>query len=54
MADGKTDTMQEHIQDWPELDEGDAGFLTEEEVTAMILLYLFSSALLILNFPFVF
>jgi hypothetical protein len=43
----ETETTQEHIQDWLELDEGDTGFqlLTEEEMAAMISFYLFSSAL---------
>jgi uncharacterized protein YehS (DUF1456 family) len=43
-AVGKTETTQENIQDWLELD-GDPGFqlLTEEEIATVI--YLFSSAL---------
>jgi hypothetical protein len=38
-AAGETETMQENIQDWFELDEGDPGFqlLTEEEIAAMLL-----------------
>jgi hypothetical protein len=46
-AAGETETKQENIQDWLELDEGDPGFqlLTEEEIAAVIFLYLFSSAL---------
>jgi hypothetical protein len=55
-AAGETETTQEDIQDWLELDEGDPGFqlLTEEEITAVIFLYLFSSALpLLLNFQFI-
>jgi hypothetical protein len=37
-AAGETETMQENIQDWFELGEGDPGFqfLTEEEITAAI------------------
>jgi hypothetical protein len=37
-AAGETDTTQENIQNWIELDEGDPGFqlLTEEEIAAMI------------------
>jgi hypothetical protein len=33
-AAGETETMQENIKDWLELDEGDPGFqfLTEEEI----------------------
>jgi hypothetical protein len=40
--DGETETTQENIQDWLELDEGDPGFqlLTEEEI-AVVFLYLF-------------
>jgi hypothetical protein len=48
--------MQENIQDWLELDEGDPGFqfLTDEEIAAVIFHYSFSSVLLILlNFPFI-
>jgi hypothetical protein len=48
-AAGETETTQENIQDWLELDEGDPGFqlLTEEEIAAEIVLYcLFSSSLL--------
>jgi hypothetical protein len=53
---GETETMQENIQVWLQLDEGDPGFqlLAEEEITAVIFLYLFSSALhVLLNFPFI-
>jgi hypothetical protein len=44
-AAGETETKQEDIQDWLELDEGDPGFqlLTEEEIAAVI--FLFSSVL---------
>jgi hypothetical protein len=55
-AVGETETTQENIQDWLQLDEGDPEFqlLTEEEIAATIFFYLFSSALLILlNFPFI-
>jgi hypothetical protein len=43
-AAGETESK---IQDWLELDEGDPGFqfLTEEEIAAVIIFYLFSSAL---------
>jgi hypothetical protein len=47
-AAGGTETTQENIQHWLELDEGDIKFqlLTEEEIAAVIILfYLFSSAL---------
>jgi hypothetical protein len=48
--------MQENIQDWLQLDEGDLGFqlLTEGEITAVIVFYLFSLALPVsLSFPFI-
>jgi hypothetical protein len=37
-AAGETETMQEYIQDWLQLDEGDPGFqlLPEEEISAVI------------------
>jgi hypothetical protein len=37
-AAGETETTQENIQDWLELDEGDPGFqhLTKEEIVAVI------------------
>jgi hypothetical protein len=46
-AAGETETTQENIQDWLQLDEGDRGFqlLTEEEIAVVILFYLFSSVL---------
>jgi hypothetical protein len=52
-AAGETETKQENIQDWLELDEGDPGFqlLREEEIAAAYILYIFSSALpILLNF----
>jgi hypothetical protein len=57
-AAGETETVQENIQDWLELDEGDPGFqlLTEEEIATVIFfcIYLFSSALpILLNFSFI-
>jgi hypothetical protein len=35
--------MQENIQDWFELDEGDPGFqlLTEEEIAAVIIFFIY-------------
>jgi hypothetical protein len=48
-AAGETETTQENIQDWLELDEGNPGFqlLTGRN-------YLFSSVLpILLNFPFI-
>jgi hypothetical protein len=56
-AGGETGTTQAHIKDWLELDEGDPGFqfLTEEEITVVIMFYLFSlSVFILLNFPFIF
>jgi hypothetical protein len=37
-AAGDTETTQENIQDWLDLDEGDPGlqFLTQEEIAAVI------------------
>jgi hypothetical protein len=45
-AAGETETTQENIQDWLQLDEGDPGFqlLTEEDISTVIFFYLFSSA----------
>jgi hypothetical protein len=54
---GETETTQENVQDWFELDERDPGvqLMTEEEIAAVMLFYFFSSALpMLLNFPFVF
>jgi hypothetical protein len=45
-AAGRTETTQENIQEWLELDEGDPGFqlLTEEEIAAVIFnLFIFIS-----------
>jgi hypothetical protein len=49
-AAGGIETMQDNIQQWLELDEGDPGFqlLTEEEIAAVIFFYLPSTALPIL------
>jgi hypothetical protein len=56
-ATGQTETTQENIQDWLELDEGDPGFhlLTEEEnCCSYIFFCLFLSILaILLNFPFI-
>jgi hypothetical protein len=53
----ETETTQENIQDWLELDEVDPRFqlLTEEEITAGIFFFsLFRSSLpVLLNFPFI-
>jgi hypothetical protein len=52
-AAGETETTQENIQDWLELDEGDPGFqlLTEEEITAVIyFLFIFVSTTNIIQF----
>jgi hypothetical protein len=42
-AAGETETTQENIQDWLELDEGDPGFqlLVEEEIGAVIIFIYF-------------
>jgi hypothetical protein len=42
-AAGETETAQENIQDWLELDEGDPGsqLLREEEISAVILFIYF-------------
>jgi hypothetical protein len=53
-AAGEIETIQEHIYDWLKLDEGGPVFqlLTKEETSAVLLFYLFSSALpTLLNFP---
>jgi hypothetical protein len=53
----ETDTTQENVQDWLNLDEGDPGFqlVTEEEIAAVIFFYLFSSALpVLLNCSFIY
>jgi hypothetical protein len=51
---GETETTQENIQDWLELDER-FELLTEVEIAAVILFNLFSSAIpVLLNFPFTF
>jgi hypothetical protein len=53
----ETETTQENIQDWLQLDDGDPRFqlLTEEEIATVLVFYLFLSALsVLLNIPFVF
>jgi hypothetical protein len=55
-AAGETETSQENIQDWLQLDEGDPGFqlLTQEEIAAVIFFHIYLSALpTSLNFPFI-
>jgi hypothetical protein len=55
-AVGETETTQENIQDWLQLDEGDPGFqlLTEEEIpTVIFYLFIFISPTHIINFPFI-
>jgi hypothetical protein len=49
-AAGDTETTQENIQDWLQLDEGDPGFqlVTEEEIAALIFfIYFFSNTYII-------
>jgi hypothetical protein len=55
-AAGETETTQENIQDWLELDGRDPGFQlpTEEEIAAVIFYFLFSSELaILLKFQFI-
>jgi hypothetical protein len=52
-AAGETETTQENIQDWLQLDEGDPGFqiLTEEEIVSVIFfLFIFISTAYIIQF----
>jgi hypothetical protein len=52
-AAGETETPQENIQDWLQLDEGDPGFqlLTGEEVAAVIYFsFIFISTAYIIKF----
>jgi hypothetical protein len=52
-AAGETETMQQNIQDWFELGEGDPGFqlLTEGEITAVIFfLFIFTNTTCIIKF----
>jgi hypothetical protein len=50
-AAGETETTQENIQDWLQLDEGDPGFqfLTEQEIAAVIYLFIFISTTYIIK-----
>jgi hypothetical protein len=51
----ETESTQENIQDWLQLD-GDPGFqlLTDKEIAEVIFFYLFSSALcILLHFPLI-
>jgi hypothetical protein len=54
----ETETTQENVQDWLELDEGDPGYhlLTGRNCCSVYLfIYLFSAALLmLLNFTFIY
>jgi hypothetical protein len=53
-AAGETETTQENIQDWLQLDEGDPGFqLLTGRNCCSDTFFLFSSALMLLNFPFI-
>jgi hypothetical protein len=56
-AAGETETSQENIQDWLELDEGNPEFqlLTEEEIAAVVFFVLFipSALTILLNFLFI-
>jgi hypothetical protein len=55
-AAGETETTQENIRDWLQLDEGDPGFqlLTEEEITAVVFLFTFISSAYIIKFSIYF
>jgi hypothetical protein len=54
-AAGETETTQENIQDWLQLDDGDLGFqlLTEEEIAAVILFIYLHRHYILLNFQFI-
>jgi hypothetical protein len=52
-AAGETDTTQENIKDWLELDDGDPGFqlLTEEDISAVTyFLFIFISTTYFIKF----
>jgi hypothetical protein len=51
-AAGETETTQENIQDWLQLDEGDPGskLLIEQEIAAVIYLFIFISTTYIIKF----
>jgi hypothetical protein len=51
-AAGETETTQENIQDWFELDEGDPGFqlLAAQEISSVIFFYLVNSTTYIVTF----
>jgi hypothetical protein len=51
-AAGETETTQESIEDWLQLDEGDPGFqlLTDEETAAVIFLFIFISTAYVIKF----
>jgi hypothetical protein len=51
-AAGETETTQENIKDWLELDEGDPGFqlLTEEDIAATII-FIYSHHQYLYHFP---
>jgi hypothetical protein len=52
----ETETTQENVQNWLQLDEGDAGvhFLTEEEITAMIFFLFIFITTISLKFSYIF
>jgi hypothetical protein len=51
-AAGETETAQENIQDWLQLDERDPGFqlLIEEEIAAVIYIFIFIRTTYIIKF----
>jgi hypothetical protein len=54
-AAGETETTQENIQDWLQLDEGVPEFqlVTEEDMAAVILFFFSSAAPVLLHFLFI-
>jgi hypothetical protein len=58
-AAGETETMQENIQDWLQLDEGERPWISASDrgihyCGGIVFIYLFSSAQpILLNFPFI-
>jgi hypothetical protein len=55
-AGGETETTQDNIRDWLQLDEADLGFqlLTEEEISVVIYCLFLSALSILLHFPFIY
>jgi hypothetical protein len=53
-AAGETETLRGNIQDWLQLGEGNSGYhlLTEQEIAAVIFLFIFISTACIIKFSF--